>query len=115
MLTTNAPARALLDAWAGALRQLRGAGAALRALERAAAALPAGRRPTPSAGCTPGEVAELAGHLAWQAEEAHDLLAEGAPLAVTETADPARGDDDIARALRLLAERELAEAGRPGE
>ena len=115
MLTTNTPARALLDAWAGALRQLRVAGAALRALERTAAALPAGQRPTPGADCTPGEVAELAGHLAWQAEEAHDRLAAGAPLAVTETADPARGDDAIARALRLLAERELAEAGRPGE
>ena len=115
MLSPNAPARALLEAWAGALRQLRDAGAALRALERAAATVPAWQQPTPGAGCTPGEVAELAGHLAWQAEEAHDRLAEGAPLAVTETADPARGDDDVARALRLLAERELAEADRPAE
>jgi len=115
MLTTNTPARALLEAWAGALRRLRGAGAALRALERAAAALPAGQRPTPATDCTSGEVAELAGHLAWQAEEAYDRLAAGAPLAVTETADPAPGDDDVARALRLLAERELAEAGGPGE
>ena len=115
MPTTNTLARALLEAWAGALRRLRGAGAALRALERAAAALPAGQRPTPGTGCTPGEVAELAGHLAWQAEEAHDRLAADAPVAVTETADPAPGDDEIARAFRLLAERELAEAGGPGE
>jgi hypothetical protein len=114
MLTTKTSARALLEAWAAALRRLRGAGAALRALERAAAALPAGR-PTPATDCTSGEVAELAGHLAWQAEEAHDRLAADAPVAVTETANPAPGDDDIVRALRLLAERELAEADRPGQ